>query len=118
MAEEDWVRGPEWLYLDESQWPISSLPLENRTSLEQKTVFSANSDNCNQINPLYLLISRRSLWMKLLRVAIYVLRFVKSLPRNKLITSDDLQKPEIILIKFYKIFILQMIFRCLNKQLI
>lgn len=79
MAHDVWVREPEWLYLDESYWTISSLPKETIPSLEQKNICCTTSDNSNQLNPLYLLISGCLSWMKLLRIVVYVLRLVQLL---------------------------------------
>lgn len=96
-----WITGPQWLYSERNEWPVHTI---NDFSVpecceEQKktthTLVTVNEPN----DWLYDYISRCSSWKKLLRVTVYVLRFVKLLPRQEIITSLDLEKAEQALIR-------------------
>lgn len=97
MANKEWTTGPGWLRLDESHWPIRSFNAEQHTPLEQKLVTLVATNNV--VHPLVFLVERCSSWLKLLRCTVYVLRFVKRIPRRNYISASDLEEAECLLIK-------------------
>lgn len=95
----DWIAGPQWLKSDFSSWPVSRYTSTNDTLPEQRvtTVLTVITEI---EHPLHALINRSSSWIRLLRVTVYVLRFLKIISRSKnCITVSDLDKAELTLIK-------------------
>ena len=79
-----WQRGPDFLYLPESEWPHGTTDykkeakdVEEITSSEYRKVFAVNAttDSTEKI----IDCRKFSEWRKLIRVTAYVLRFVKNL---------------------------------------
>uniref|UniRef100_V5GH76 Integrase catalytic domain-containing protein n=1 Tax=Anoplophora glabripennis TaxID=217634 RepID=V5GH76_ANOGL len=98
LAHSSWFSGPCWLQLDTDQWPIKRI-IENETNtLEEKisSVFPVIVAEDNQLRNLML---RMSSWLKLCRITVYVLRFVRILEIKRIITASDLEKAEIVLIR-------------------
>lgn len=95
-----WFHGPPWLSLDPSQWPTSADTIHLNDVPEQKTlahpVVTVADDS-----EIYSLAGRTSSWSKLLRVIVYVCRFLKLLPRRDsvFITASDLEFAEIKLLQ-------------------
>ena len=92
-----WLSGPKWLTYDISCWPIKPIGMEHCTKLEEKPV--ALLISTSEIHPFYFLADRCSSWIKLLHAIVYVLRFVKLLPRAEFFVADDLDKAEKVLLK-------------------
>nr|CAI5842568.1 unnamed protein product [Callosobruchus analis] len=93
-----WFNGPPWSELSPDKWPIRtfdpatiSKPPEEKTNTLAVTVPSER--------PLLLEVAERtSSWSKLLRIVVYVYRFIKSLPHRKYITASDLDFAELRII--------------------
>lgn len=90
-----WFKGPKWITQDYSKWPKSFVPLTNDTLLEQRALVVTRTFT----NPLRSLINKFSSYIKLLRSAVYVLRFIKVLPNLSLISGSDLEIAERFLIR-------------------
>lgn len=90
-----WMTGPDWLNLPETNWPIEPM---NDFSNSNGNVFLTKHDG-NEVHPLENLMRNISSWSKLLRSMVYVLRFLRLLPKNENITANDLKKAELRLIR-------------------
>lgn len=98
LKNSSWFVGPQWLLLNPSEWPIKNC-VENRASAlisEEKILHVASEKDCT---PLYHLINYFSSWLKMLHATVYVLRFLKILPRGKSICKSDLELAENYLIR-------------------
>ena len=96
-----WFQGPPWVSLPKSRWPIKENIEFNIELPETKTV-SLNTE-CTDIienNIFYDLASRISKWVKLLRVTVYVLRFIKHLKfQSSNISVQELELAEKYLVR-------------------
>ncbi|KAJ8967169.1 hypothetical protein NQ314_003058 [Rhamnusium bicolor] len=92
-----WFSGPQWLLLNPSQWPIKSFSNNEFTIPEEENLVYLVVKPT--ISPLYILIEYFSSWTKLLHSTIYVLKFLKILPRNNTIRKFDLDQAEYTLIR-------------------
>ncbi|XP_044729583.1 uncharacterized protein LOC123292935 [Chrysoperla carnea] len=93
-----WLTGPSWLSNYRNQWPIQ--PFDSgvsSTTIEQKLIALPLVDK--GANSLYLLVTRISTWWKLIRATIYVLRFLRILPRQNYILAEQLEKAELTMIR-------------------
>ncbi|KAJ8980855.1 hypothetical protein NQ317_008914 [Molorchus minor] len=97
-----WLSGPLWLKEEPTCWPIRSIGKEQCTNLEEKPVSLVTLNH--ETNSIYLLAGRCSSWLKLLRSVVYVLRFLKLLPRSNSISADNLAKAELVIIKIVQKF--------------
>uniref|UniRef100_A0A8D9B3Q3 Integrase catalytic domain-containing protein n=1 Tax=Cacopsylla melanoneura TaxID=428564 RepID=A0A8D9B3Q3_9HEMI len=97
-----YFHGPSWLSQDVSLWPLTSYEnLKNSEVPERKsntTVLVAVSKTVlpNPFNDLFLRVSS---WSKLLVTMVYILRFLKKLPRGGSISVHDLEVAEICILK-------------------
>ncbi|XP_074030835.1 uncharacterized protein [Leptinotarsa decemlineata] len=91
-----WLRGPDWISLTEENWPVSDLKVVCEQIPERKVFLTKETV---ENHPLYELILRCSSWSHILRTTVYVLRFLKILPRSRTISATDLWKAELRLIK-------------------
>ncbi|KAJ8964354.1 hypothetical protein NQ314_004965 [Rhamnusium bicolor] len=92
-----WFSGPQWLLLNPTQWPIKSFSNNEFTIPEEENLVYLVVKPT--ISPLYILIEYFSSWTKLLHSTIYVLKFLKILPRNNTIRKFDLDQAEYTLIR-------------------
>ncbi|KAI5752311.1 hypothetical protein M8J77_015778 [Diaphorina citri] len=93
-----WFQGPSWLQESESQWPVCPFTPEDQANVpETKSVVLVQTESVE--HPLKTTFLNCSSWNKLLRVIVFVLRFLKKLPRNNDVVSSDLDKAEIEIIK-------------------
>uniref|UniRef100_A0A8D8TJ91 Integrase catalytic domain-containing protein n=1 Tax=Cacopsylla melanoneura TaxID=428564 RepID=A0A8D8TJ91_9HEMI len=94
-----WFQGPSWLYESESQWPVCPFVHEDDTIVpETESVILVQTANTSE-HPLKATFLKCSSWNKLLRVVVYVLRFLKKLPRKQCIESSDLDLAELEIVK-------------------
>lgn len=78
-----WYQGPPWILNDPSEWPIKELDrdsIEDMPVPEQKVLSHAVTTDSVE-SPIYKLSQRISSWSKLLRITVYIYRFLKFLPR-------------------------------------
>ena len=94
IQHELWFHGPSWLSLPTHDWPVAKFALDKSSLPEEKALCLITKDVPNLEHPLMTLASRCSSPGKLLRVTVHVLRFMKRLPRNNIITADDLKAAE------------------------
>ncbi|XP_064215763.1 uncharacterized protein LOC103314804 [Tribolium castaneum] len=92
-----WLTGPNWLFMDEQLWPINSSTNTDEPPLEEKPIVLVTFSRC--VNPLRQLIDRSSSYSKLRNAVVYVLRFLKLLPKGNLITLKDLETAELTLVR-------------------
>ncbi|EFA13221.1 hypothetical protein TcasGA2_TC010710 [Tribolium castaneum] len=92
-----WLTGPSWLFMDEQLWPINSSTNTDEPPLEEKPIVLVTFSRC--VNPLRQLIDRSSSYSKLRNAVVYVLRFLKILPKGNLITLKDLETAELTLVR-------------------
>nr|CAI5859790.1 unnamed protein product [Callosobruchus analis] len=93
-----WFNGPPWSELSPDKWPIRTfVPATISKPPEEKTNTLAVTGPSER--PLLLEVAERtSSWSKLLRIVVYVYRFIKSLPHRKYITASDLDFAELRII--------------------
>ncbi|KAJ8941107.1 hypothetical protein NQ318_019112 [Aromia moschata] len=91
-----WLSGPLWLKDDFSCWPINPVK-EYFTKLEEKPISMVTLTK--EVHAFYLLADRCSSWLKLLHSVVYVLRFLKLLPKHSMFLADDLLKAEMFVLK-------------------
>nr|CAI5820463.1 unnamed protein product [Callosobruchus analis] len=93
-----WFNGPPWSELSPDKWPIRTFdPATISKPPEEKTNTMAVTGPSGR--PLLLEVAERtSSWSKLLRIVVYVYRFIKSLPHRKYITASDLDFAELRII--------------------
>ncbi|KAL0812118.1 hypothetical protein ABMA28_009496 [Loxostege sticticalis] len=99
VQHELWFQGPSWLSLPIDNWPIQKFSPNKLSLPEEKTVSHVTKNVDNVEHPLLILASRCSSWNKLLRTAVYMMRFMKKLPRNNIITANDLNAAELEIIR-------------------
>lgn len=87
-----WFHGPPWMSLPLADWPVESVSLTQNQLPEEKTL--SHITVSKEENLLIALGSRFSSWHKFLRATVIVLRFLKVLPRNEVITAEDLDIAE------------------------
>ncbi|KAL1447599.1 hypothetical protein WDU94_003635 [Cyamophila willieti] len=94
-----WFQGPSWLYKAESQWPVCPFLHEDVTVIpETKSVVLVQTESTSE-HPLKATFLNCSSWNKLLRVVVYILRFLRKLPRTHFIQSSDLDRAELEVVK-------------------
>lgn len=93
-----WFSGPSWLKKESSQWPIQPFKTDADMAVpEAKTVSLAVIEPFT--SPLYMLSQRVSSWPKLLRITVYVLRFVRKLSSKGIPNTKDLGQAELAIIR-------------------
>nr|XP_049698106.1 uncharacterized protein LOC126054983 [Helicoverpa armigera] len=94
-----WYHGPSWISRDPSEWPIQpSHNAEIEDIPERKSVSHPVTIEV-PVSPIYALALRMSSWSKLLRVIVYVCKFIKKLPRGTCVSSSDLEVAEYTLLR-------------------
>jgi len=97
-----WLLGPSWITLPENEWPLLLSTLDVSAINKNSDVFIAK-EYPDENHPLLNLFERLSSWPKILRITVWVLRFLKIIPCKKVVTADDLQKAELVLIKLVQL---------------
>lgn len=98
LQTSTWFNGPHWLYEDYTRWPIHSYSIaeDNDTSEERKVTLTL----LKQVdNPLIKFSLRFSSYNRLIRSIVFILRFMKKLSRNYLITASDFNYAELYLLR-------------------
>ncbi|KAL0860149.1 hypothetical protein ABMA27_010456 [Loxostege sticticalis] len=94
-----WLHGPAWAKRDPSEWPINKITDLGSDSIPEEKVHAHPVPCLNSDSLLLALAERTSSWTKLLRVIVFVYRFMKKLPRrNSNVTASDLEFAENILL--------------------
>lgn len=95
-----YLSGPSWLYTPQADWPIRSYhDFTDKSVLEIKSNFAAISTPNEGENTLLEMFTRCSAWTKLLRVVVYVLKFVKIIPITQNINAEALSTAEQFVVK-------------------
>ncbi|KAI5747455.1 hypothetical protein M8J77_014784 [Diaphorina citri] len=95
-----YLSGPLWLYEEEKTWPIRShedFTHKDIPEVKKSTVVLVTVKN--QENLFLNMFSRCSSWSKLLNIMVFILRFLKLVPINRIITANDLNSAEEYVIK-------------------
>ena len=81
-----WFNGPPFIYLPIDDWPIlefDSKQVADPPETKSRILITAdNVNNLAQLPLLYNLASRISSWSKLIKIGVYILRFIKRIPAN------------------------------------
>ncbi|XP_052741850.1 uncharacterized protein LOC128198806 [Bicyclus anynana] len=92
LTHELWFNGPTWASSPINQWPVqkfspnaSALPEQKSISLVMRSVDE---------HPLLTLSTKFSSWHKYLRSVVFLLKFLKKLPKGIHITAEDLNVAE------------------------
>lgn len=89
-----WFNGPTWASRDPSEWPIQgSDQISVQEIPEAKPGVYAIVTN-DITSPIYVLAQRISSWSKLLKVIVFIFRFIKRLPRTYSLSNADLNFAE------------------------
>ncbi|XP_031336996.1 uncharacterized protein LOC116166263 [Photinus pyralis] len=95
ISHVSWKNGPDWMRLDFLEWPIRIVRTEDKESEETIALLIPAKEE----NPFFSLIERCSKWIKLVRSVVYVLRFLRRLPYNVIISASDLMTAKMRLIR-------------------
>uniref|UniRef100_A0A8D8QLF9 Uncharacterized protein n=1 Tax=Cacopsylla melanoneura TaxID=428564 RepID=A0A8D8QLF9_9HEMI len=91
----NYFHGPSWLLQDRKNWPITTYDeLKGVEVPEQRQSVTLVGLEENNVNPLQSLFLKFSSWPKLLNTIVFFLRFIKKLPRNNVISANDVNKAE------------------------
>lgn len=99
-----WFCGPLWVQREPAEWPIFKIEdLKTDPAPEEKVhVYTALANNCTEPRLLLLDLSVKvSSWSKLIRIIVYVCRFVRMLPRrdSSAIVTSEVEFAERVLFK-------------------
>ncbi|KAL1446901.1 hypothetical protein WDU94_003682 [Cyamophila willieti] len=91
-----YFHGPSWLSLDTSLWPTTSYEELKGVDVPERKSASVfvNIDKPNLSNPLTDLFLRVSSWSKLLKIVVFILKFIKKLPKGGSSSVQDLEVAE------------------------
>lgn len=97
LKNSSWFNGPPWLRTDFYNWPIKSTSeCKSQNMFNESRVHIAIQESHHDLYPL---INYFSSWSKLLNATVYVLRFIKVLPRNGNISNRDWKVAEEYLLR-------------------
>lgn len=102
MDHELWHSGPSWTLLPSNEWPIERFSPSSHDDLPEAKTVSHVVTTTEDENPIIKLSLKFSSWIKYLRATVYLLRFIKKLPRNDIITANDLDSAESTIIKAFQ----------------
>lgn len=111
-----WLSGPPWATASVNEWPIKKFSRNANKDLPESKTVNHLAKICTTKNPLFLLSTKFSSWMKFLRSTVYVLRFLKLLPRNNTITANDLVFAELAVIKTVQQYYFEPDIQSINKS--
>uniref|UniRef100_A0A8D8TBX7 Peptidase aspartic putative domain-containing protein n=1 Tax=Cacopsylla melanoneura TaxID=428564 RepID=A0A8D8TBX7_9HEMI len=95
-----YLSGPSWLYTPQCDWPIRSYQdFTDKEVPEIKSNLAVVSIPNEEENSLLEMFSRCSTWSKLLKIVVYVLKFLKILPKSQTINAEALSTAENVVIK-------------------
>lgn len=94
-----WFSGPPWAHLDVSQWPVVPFSPSSVSEAPEEKKLSLLSAVLNERFPILSLVDRISSWSKLLRVVIYVCRFVRLLPVEYRMSASDYDFAELLVLR-------------------
>jgi hypothetical protein len=88
-----WWKGPSWMCSQPESWPIKPFVPSKVTELPEVCSKSLVSV-VQEPSSIYALFNRKSSWTRLLRVMIFVLRFMRILPCTKNVEVSQLETAE------------------------
>nr|CAI5858985.1 unnamed protein product [Callosobruchus analis] len=94
MTHSIWKSGPAWIKLPKNEWPTNRSNL--RISMPSEVLIVSNQVGTH---PLLEMVERVSSWQKILRITVWVLRFLKIIETKRYISANDYRKAESILVK-------------------
>lgn len=114
-----WLHGPPWISMDPSKWPLESLDGQSFLDIPEQKILSHTV--CSPVTPclLYNLALRLSSWTKLLRIIVYIFRFVKLLPRRgtNIVTVDDINYAEIAILRaLQRLYFVEEYYKIINNK--
>lgn len=82
MEHPLWFSGPRFAHLPISDWPVKNFDATSMTDIPEMkpAIMLFTTDDARNDNILYTLACRISSWPKLVRIVLYVLRFIKLVP--------------------------------------
>ncbi|KAG5881647.1 hypothetical protein JTB14_036756 [Gonioctena quinquepunctata] len=99
MENYFWASGPTWMRLPVADWPIREQRFFDESGEEVDSIKYLVSTEETETHPLYDMVMRLSSYTTILRVTVWVLRFVKILTVKSFITLSDMNRAEVALVR-------------------
>ncbi|KAG5879468.1 hypothetical protein JTB14_000901 [Gonioctena quinquepunctata] len=99
MENYFWTSGPTWMRLPVADWPIREQRFFDESGEEVDSIKCLVSTEETETHPLYDMVMRLSSYTTILRVTVWVLRFVKILTVKSFITLSDMNRAEVALVR-------------------
>ncbi|KAG5866393.1 hypothetical protein JTB14_013265 [Gonioctena quinquepunctata] len=99
MENYFWASGPTWMRLPVADWPIREQRFFDESGEEVDSIKCLVSTEETETHPLYDMVMRLSSYTTILRVTVWVLRFVKILTVKSFITLSDMNRAEVALVR-------------------
>ncbi|KAG5861076.1 hypothetical protein JTB14_038330 [Gonioctena quinquepunctata] len=99
MENYFWASGPTWMRLPVADWPIREQRFFDESGEEVDSIKCLVSTEETETHPLYDMVMRLSSYTTILRVTVWVLRFVKILTVKSFITLSDMNRAEVALMR-------------------
>ncbi|KAG5885112.1 hypothetical protein JTB14_017287 [Gonioctena quinquepunctata] len=94
-----WASGPTWMRLPVADWPIREERVFEESGEDVDSIKCLVSTEDTETHPLYNMVMRLSSYTTILRVTVWVLRFVKILTVKSFITASDMNRAELVLVR-------------------
>nr|CAI5825851.1 unnamed protein product [Callosobruchus analis] len=94
-----WKSGPAWTKLPKNEWPTNKWS-NLRISMPSEVLIVSNQVGTH---PLLEMVERVSSWQKILRITVWVLRFLKIIETKRYISANDYRKAESVLVKLLQL---------------
>ncbi|KAG5873266.1 hypothetical protein JTB14_013177 [Gonioctena quinquepunctata] len=82
-----------------ADWPISEQRVFEESEDDVDSIKCLVSTEDTETHPLYDMVMRSSSYITILRVTVWVLRFVKILTVKSFITASDMNRAELVLVR-------------------
>nr|CAI5826090.1 unnamed protein product [Callosobruchus analis] len=94
-----WKSGPAWIKLPKNEWPTNKWS-NLRISMPSEVLIVSNQVGTH---PLLEMVERVSSWQKILRITVWVLRFLKIIETKRYISANGYRKAESVLVKLLQL---------------